>query len=159
MVITKTIGTDMTILNETKRVHEVLGEIRFDNGVGDSKIGTSDRNPFWLARPFGWDSDNIEILISGDLFNPSLDSLERAVQIFRHLDKVEKEGKDLLRPIIMKATSQESNALHYEAALLWIDCQERNSMVVFNCRELPYIKWNLTLSENNEIIDFQETNW
>ena len=149
----------MTILNETKWVHEVLGEIRFDNGVGNSIIGTSDRNPFWLARPFGWDSDNIEILISGDLFNPSLDSLEKAIHIFNHLDKVEQEGKELLRPIIMKATSQESTGLHYEATLLWIDCQERNSMVVFNCRELPYIKWNLTLSENNEIIDFQETNW
>ena len=59
----------MTIINETKRIHEVLGEIRFDDGKGDSKIGTPDEVSFWLARPMGWSSDGIEVYCQAILCN------------------------------------------------------------------------------------------
>src|SRR5215216_5992408 len=130
----------MAIRSETKRMYEVIGEIRFDDGKGDPIVGMKDGIPFWLARPMGWSDTGVDILLSGDLLTPDSDSVERAVQVFQSLDKIEKEGRDLIRPKIMSASSQGIDVTHYEAALLWIDCQQRDTIVVFNWEGFPYVR-------------------
>jgi hypothetical protein len=115
----------MVLLNETRRIHEVLGEICFDDGKGDPKIGTEDGAPFWLARPMGWSANGVEILLSGDSLNPASTSLERAIQVFKSLDRIEKEGRELIRPMILGASSQGIDVTHYEAAFCGLTVSKR----------------------------------
>lgn len=149
----------MTIINETKLVHEILGEICFDDGIGDSRIGIQDRTPFWLARPMGWLSDGVEILLSGDFLQPATDSLGRAIQVFKSLGNIEKEGQDLIHPIIMNTSSPERHATQDKAILSWIGCQQENSIAVFTWDGLPYVRWDATLNEENRIVELQQTTW
>src|SRR5258706_10513194 len=118
----------MTIIEETERHHDVLGPIRFDDGKGDHHIEVQDYAPHWVARPMGWMSDGVELLISGDSSGPVVDSLDRAIRVFDFLDKIEREGRDLIRPKIMN-----------DVNLLWIDCQKAKTIAVFNCENLPYL--------------------
>lgn len=149
----------MTILNETKRMHEILGELRFDDGKGDPTIGLENGAPFWLARPMGWSSDGVEILLSGNSSGPAPDSLERAIQAFNSLEKIEQEGRESIRPIIMNAPTPARDVNDYEANLLWIDCQQTKTIVVFNWDGFTYVRWDATLNEENRIIDLQQTTW
>jgi len=146
----------MMILKETEQIHDVLGPMYFDNGKGDPKIGYKDYEPFWVVRPMGWAAYGVEILLSGDSSGPSSDSLDRAVRVFKSLEKIEKEGRDLIRPKIVNAPSTDFNVTHYEADLYWIDCQQTKIMVGFIWEGYAYVSWQASLSETNDIVDLQE---
>ena len=90
---------------------------------------------------------------------PAPDSLERAIQVFKSFGNIEKEGRDLIRPIIMSTPSPERHAMQDEASLSWIDCQQEKTIVVFIWDGLPYVRWDATLNEENRIIDLQERTW
>ena len=145
----------MTILEETERIHEILGPIRFDDGKYDPKVA-DEGAPFWLARPMGWLSDGIEILLSGDSSGPAHDSLERAIKAFKSLEIIEKEGRELIRPQLMNLPP-DFDVTHYDANILWIDCQHTKTTVVFNWEGLAYVMWDATLDEMNNIINLQLT--
>ena len=146
----------MVILKETERTHEILGPIRYENGKGEPVLGTENCEPFWLARPGGWLSEVVEILLLGDSSGPAQGSLHRAVQVYKSLEKIDKEGRDLIRPLILNVPSANSSATDYEAYLSWIDCQQENTTVIFLWIGFPYVKWIATLNEKNDIIDLQE---
>lgn len=146
----------MVILKETERIHDVLGPIYFDNGMGDPIIKFKDYEPFWVGRPKGWSAYGVEILLSGDISGPRSDSLDRAVQVFRSLDKIEKERRDLIRPKILNAPSTDFDVTHYEVDLLWIDCQQIKVTVGFKWEGYAYISWQATLNETNKITGLQE---
>ena len=145
------------MLKETERIHEILGPIRYEDGKGNPALGTEDCVPFWLARPGGWSSEIVEILLSGDSSGPSQGSLRRAVQVYNSLEKIVKEGRDLIRPMILNEPSADPSATDYEAYLSWIDCQQENTTVIFVWIGFPYVKWIATLNEKNDIINLQET--
>jgi hypothetical protein len=147
----------MVILKETERIHEILGPIRYEDGKGDPSLGIEDCEPFWLARPGGWESEVVEILLSGDSSSPAQSSLDRAVQVYTSLEKIDKAGRDLIRPIILNAPSADPSATDYEAYLSWIDCQQANTTVIFVWIGFPYVNWIATLNEKNDIIDLRET--
>jgi len=149
----------MMILKETERHHDILGPIRFDDGKDNHKAGLYDYAPFWVARPMGWMSDGIELLISGDPSGPTSDSLSRAIHVFNSLEKIEREGRDLIRPKIIKGASPDHDVTHFEANRLWIDCQQINTIVVFHWDGYTYVRWDATLNETNNIIDLQEKTW
>ncbi len=146
----------MTILKETEQLHNILGPIRFDNGKGDHKIGLHDYAPYWVARPMGWMSEEVELLISGDSSGPSPDSLDRAIHAFNSHEKIKKEGRDLIRLKIINETSPDNDITHFEADLLWIDCQQTKTIAVFKWDGYTYIKWEATLNETDDIINLQE---
>jgi hypothetical protein len=146
----------MTILKETEQIHDVLGPVYFDNGTGIPKIRLEDYEPFWVGRPKGWSAYGVEILLSGDISGPAPDSLDRAVQVFRSFDNIEKEGRDLIRPKIVNTPSTDFDVTHYEADLLWIDCRQINITVGFRWEGYAYISWQATLNEINSITDLQE---
>jgi hypothetical protein len=149
----------MAIRDETERIHEVLGPIRFDDGKGDPKFGTQDGSQCWLARPMGWLSHGVEIELSGDSSGPTVESLNRAIQAFNSVEKIEKEGRDLIRPIILNTPSAAPDVSDYEAELLWIDCKQIRATVVFAWAGSPYVKWTATLNAANDLIDLEETFW
>ncbi len=149
----------MAILKETEIIYEVLGPIRFENGKANPKLRINDIESFWIARPMGWTTDGVEIYISGDSSGPAPDSLNRAVRAFNSIEKIEQEGRALIRPIIMNAPSPDHDFNHYEANLLWIDCQQTKTIAVFNWDGFTYVKWDATLNETYSIIDLQETTW
>jgi len=147
----------MTILEETERIHEILGPIRFENGKYDSKVA-NEVAPFWFARPTGWLSNGIEILLSGNSSSPDYDSLERAVKAFKSLEKIEKEGRELIRPQLMNF-QPDFVVKHYDANILWIDCQQITTIAVFNWEGLVYVRWDAMLNDANDIVDLHETTW
>ena len=147
----------MTILEETERIHEILGPIRFEDGKYDPKVA-DEVAPFWLARPMGWLSDGIELLLSGNSSGPDHDSLERAAKAFKSLEKIEEEGRELIRPQLMNLPP-DFDVTHYDANTLWIDCQQTRTIAVFHWEGFVYIRWDATLSETNSIIDIQRVFW
>jgi len=143
----------MTILEETERIHEILGPIRFEDGKHDLEIG-DESTQFWIAQPMGWLSDGVEILLSGDPSGPDDDSLERAVKVYKSLEKIEKEGRELIRPQIINL-EPDINVAYSDARILWIDCQQVKTKAVFDWIGFVYMNWDAIISEANDIIDIQ----
>ncbi len=146
----------MVIIRETEQIHNVLGPIYFDNGKMPIKTRSEDYEPYWVARPMGWSADGVEILLAGDSSGPTSDSLERAVHVFKFLEKIEKEGRDLIRPRIVNALSTDFPVKHHEADLRWIDCQQTKTTVGFHWEGYAYVSWDASLNDTNDVVDLQE---
>ncbi len=136
--------TEMAILSNTEIRHDILGHIRFDNGIPADKHHHADGEQMWIARPNGWEGPGFEIYINGTVDAPQRCSLERAISALQALDWIAKQGIEISKDDI---------------EITWIDCCKETTTVAFTHRAEVYELWQGCLDENNNIHDFTKGYW
>lgn len=133
----------MAIKAETEIKHDLLGSIRYDDGVPTENYDTKPSAPKWVVRPDGWDTE-LEILIEGGIDGPGDSSLNKAVQVLSAQESIRRQARE------------EANQY---VEIAWFDCTCSQVSVAFTDARDVYILWQATLDDDNRVLDMTEGNW
>lgn len=135
----------MAVLKETEIKHEILGDIRFDDGEPIDDYSHQDGEQMWIARPNGYDDpDEFEIYLAGNSDSPEEWSVSRAISAFNDVDNIVKQGIEIANDNIW---------------IGWIDCRKTIATVAFVHETEVYDLWQGWLDEKNVINDFTKGYW